>query len=176
MRKIILGVVGGVVLTIAVIAAGLYYVYEKGTALRAGEKAKIEKERQGAVSQYGTTCENAIAKIAAYVYNELKSGLTTQLAGGQGKNDLYSPLVISLKKHAGYASYCGSNSRYSNGDHDFESADKLIKLNSGLRDIHTALTALKHENCDINCRYLLLNIAKKELLKLEQVLVADRQW
>ena len=176
MRKVIFGVVGGVVLTIAVIAAGLYYVYEKGTALQAEKEAKIEQERQGAVSQFGTTCENATAKIAAYVSNELKSGLSTQLAEGQGKDDLYSSLVTSLKKHAGYASYCGRNARYSNGDRDFESAGKLVKLNSGLSDIHTFLTASKHENCDINCRYLLLNSAIKELPKLEQVLVADRQW
>lgn len=175
MRKIILGVVAGVVLTIAVIATGLYYVYEKGTAIQVEKEANIEQVRQGAVSQFGTTCENASAKIAAYVYNELKSGLSTQLAEGQSKDDLYSSLITSVKKHAGYAFYCGRNARYSTGDRDFESADKLIRLNTGLRDIHTYLTASKHENCDSDCRDLLLNSAINELPKLEQALVADRQ-
>lgn len=175
MKKVILGVVGGVVLTITMIAAGLYYLYENGTALQSKKEAKIEQERQGAVSQFGTTCENATSKIAAYVHNELKSGLSTYLAGN-GKDDLYLALVTLLEKQAGYASYCVSNARYSNGDRDFESADKLVKLNSGLSDIHTNLTASQHENCDINCRDLLLNYAIKELPKLEQVLVADRQW
>lgn len=177
MRKVILGVAAGVVLTVAVIAAGLYYAYKKGSAMQAEKEAQVEQERQGAVSQFGTTCENASAKIGAYLYTELKSGLSTQLAEGKGKDDLYLlSLIASLEKHAGYATYCGRTARYSTGDRDFESADKLVRLSTSLRDIHTYLTASKHENCDSDCRDLLLNRAINELPKLEQALVADRQW
>jgi len=169
-------VIAGVALTIAVIAAGLYYVYEKGKVLQADIKADIELERQRAVDQFGTTCENANAKIAEFVYNELKPGLSALSAEGQGKDERHLSLLALIEKHAAYASYCGRNVRYPTGDRDFESAEKLIKLTSGLKDMHTYLAASRHENCDSDCRALLLNSAANEFPKLDKVLVADWQW
>lgn len=114
MKKIVLGVVAGVALTMAVIAAGLYYVYEKGKAKQAERQASVEQERQGAVSQFGTTCENANAKIAAFVYNELKSGLSALSAEGQGKDELHSSLVASIEKYAVSTSGSGLAMQYVN--------------------------------------------------------------
>lgn len=176
MRKVILGVVAGVVLTASVIAAGLYFVYEKGVAIQAERQASIEQERGGAIRQFGTTCENATAKIGAFVYNELKQGLSTRSAEDESKDDRYSSLVASIEKHARYASYCGRTVRYPTGDRDFHSADKLVKLNSALRDVQTYLTSSKHENCDAGCRDLLLNYANNKLAELEKTLVTEPQW
>lgn len=176
MKKFILGVVAGVALIIAVIAAGIYYAYEKGSAIQEEKEANAGQVRQSAVSQFGTTCENASVKIAAYVYNELKPGLSALLAEQQSKNAFYSSLTASIKKHSEYAAYCRPNARYPTGDLDFKTADKLVKLSTGLGDIHTYLHATRHANCDSDCNLFLVSKAIEALPKLEQVLVADEQY
>lgn len=174
MNKFILGVFAGIALLIAVSVVGLYYLFEKSSALQEEKEAQVEQVRKDAVSQFGTTCENAGVKITAYVYNELKPGLLAQVSELQSKDDLYVLLAASLEQYSEYAAYCAIKGRYSTGYSD-KTTHKLIKSSTGLKHVHTFLEASRHKNCDSDCRPSLVQRAINELSKLEQELVADEQ-
>jgi len=173
-NKFVLGVFAGIALLIAMSVGGLYYLSEKTSALQEEKEAHAEKVRQDAVSQFGTTCENAGVKIAAYVYNELKPGLLVLVAELQSKDDLYASLVASLERYAKYASYCALKGRHLT-DYSNETTNKLIKVGTGLKHVHLYLGMTRHENCDGDCSLSMVQMAIDELSKLEQELVADGQ-
>lgn len=175
MNKFVLGVFAGIALLIAMSVGGLYYLSEKSSALLEEKEAHAEKVRQDAVSQFGTTCENAGVKISAYVYNELKPGLLVLVAELQNKDDLYAPLAASLEQYAKYASYCAIEGRHLT-DYSDKTTHKLIKVGTGLKHVHIFLGTSRHENCDSDCSLSMVQRAIDELSKLEQELVADGQY